>query len=610
MAEVAGLVVGVVGLLPVIVEIIKSIRTVRSGFRTAKKCVKELDAVELDLDVQHVRFHQSCAFLIQRCGEDSRTADDMIGNPNHDRWNDHYWEDRLIAALGQRYGLYLRFIEAIRDKEKELVADLSCFDEARWQKVKGESVRSSFKRLKASVGVAFDKSALETKIDWLRKRNEDLESLQRCFDDKQQKKACMLRCSSRKPLPQHFSDVQEISEEAYGALTASFSCGEESHDEHSASLCLDAELVEEIRLSMAITYKSGHTLEPPVRFLLQSQTIQKLAILQPDCCPTTSYGGEVQLPTQDHVALPCSSTTVVAKKRKGVAFLEEKDSPKKQAIVASARHSNETTGPTINLHAIQSVCRFLREKCRCTSDTAELCKRIASFQKPNLPRYIFYVSVTQEVSYQVRDILAQQTVSLYDFLQTEREEAVTNVHQFKLALKLTLAVLQYHSTSWLDPEWRLSQLMLMSNSSELPEEFSLYLNSRLQNSKKSTLTNSEIQMTETTKNSMSQQRHRGIDNMTLFCLGLAFLEIGNWKPLSALRRDYDADDIDTARRIGSGKSVLGKAYQKMTERLLRCDFGFGADLSTQGLQSAVYNEVVCPLEDVIAKLNDLEISDE
>jgi hypothetical protein len=116
-------------------------------------------------------------------------------------------------------------------------------------------MKTSFKRLKASVGVAFDKPALEKKVEWLRKRNEDLESLQRRLGDNQQKSSCVTRCATRKQLPQYFSDVQQISEEAYGALTASFSCGEESHDEHSASLCLDAELVEEVRLSMAITYK-------------------------------------------------------------------------------------------------------------------------------------------------------------------------------------------------------------------------------------------------------------------------------------------------------------------------------------------------------------------
>jgi len=142
MAEVAGLAIGVVGILPVIVEIVKSIRIIRSGLRTAKKCVKELDAIELDLDIQHVRFHQSCAFMLQQCGEDNRAACEMIGNPDHERWNDQTLEDRLNTALGQSYSLYMRFVEAVRKKLEKLVSDLSCFEQARWQKVKVSCVQS------------------------------------------------------------------------------------------------------------------------------------------------------------------------------------------------------------------------------------------------------------------------------------------------------------------------------------------------------------------------------------------------------------------------------------------------------------------------------------
>jgi hypothetical protein len=136
MAEVAGLAIGVVGLFPVVVEIVKSMRTIRSGIKTAKKCIKELDGIEIDLDVQHMRFHDACAFLLTQCGADKRTADDMVGNPNHDRWRDTTWDHQLQRVLGQTYDLYQRFIQAIRDKEKELESDLRCFDEARGQRMK------------------------------------------------------------------------------------------------------------------------------------------------------------------------------------------------------------------------------------------------------------------------------------------------------------------------------------------------------------------------------------------------------------------------------------------------------------------------------------------
>ena len=54
-------------------------------------------------------------------------------------------------------------------------------------------------------------------------------------------------------MPHYFTEVRQISDEAHGALTASFSCGDISHGEHWAAVCLDTEVIEEIRLNMAIT---------------------------------------------------------------------------------------------------------------------------------------------------------------------------------------------------------------------------------------------------------------------------------------------------------------------------------------------------------------------
>jgi hypothetical protein len=195
---------------------------------------------------------------------------------------------------------------------------------------------------------------------------------------------------------------------------------------------------------------------------------------------------------------------------------------------------------------------------------------------------------------------------MQDFMQKELEEVVTLVHQLKLARKLALAVLQYHSTPWLHPEWRLSHLTLLTTPEQLPEEFCLYLNSTLPSMRAITGTpiTQEVHMTETTRSPLSDFERRGIDNTTLFCLGVALLEIGHWKSLRELYDPaFDKDEIDTARRLGRRSSALGRFYDDIIRRCLRCDFGMGSDLGRTELQSAVYSDVVCPLEEIIGLLD-------
>jgi hypothetical protein len=145
-----------------------------------------------------------------------------------------------------------------------------------------------------------------------------------------------------------------------------------------------------------------------------------------------------------------------------------------------------------------------------------------------------------------------------------------------------------------------------------PEDFILYINSRLPHltgHESPSPSHLEVQMAEPSTASRTDEMYRGINNKTLFCLGVALLEIAHWKPLTSLWHDYDADEIQTARRLAGRTTSLGKFYQEIIQKCLRCDFGFGTDLSRTELQSAVYSDVVCPLEELIEKLSGLGIYD-
>jgi hypothetical protein len=359
--------------------------------------------------------------------------------------------------------------------------------------------------------------------------------------------------------------------------------------------------------------------EPPVRIVLQPRPITAVNPLL-SALPSDGHTPKDTKGTKEYVAeIPCKT-----KGKRKVMFEDEvasagKDPKILNSSVTYSSGRSEGNSPTtttktttIDLYNIESACDFLRQKCGCTDQVTDY-QFIAFLQKPTFSKYIFYVSSGRQVSYEEVTVLKNRNISLYDFLKSEKEWTVTIVHQLKLALKLTLAVLQYHSTPWLDPEWRLSQLMLSMSPSKAPEDFSLYLNSKLTRTQplkleSSSTSNSEIpevQMTGSSntclaKSPLTEAQKHGIHNTTLFCLGLALLEIGRWKSLSSLREDYDRDDYETVWRLGYGSSVLGQGYDDIVLQCLRCDFGAKTtDLKRQELQNAVYNDIVCPLEDLI-----------
>ena len=91
----------------------------------------------------------------------------------------------------------------------------------------------------------------------------------------------------------------------------------------------------------------------------------------------------------------------------------------------------------------------------------------------------------------------------------------------------------------------------------------------------------------------------GVRNMSLFSLGVALLEIGRWKPLQYSTAE---DPVITVRKMARGPLILGSKYREIVRKCLECDFGYGNDLNTSDLKSAVYGGVVCPLEEMVEKL--------
>lgn len=181
-------------------------------------------------------------------------------------------------------------------------------------------------------------------------------------------------------------------------------------------------------------------------------------------------------------------------------------------------------------------------------------------------------------------------------------QRLQTLHQLTLAHKLAIATLQYHSTAWLPGDWCLQNIAYFTDTSEshiddiLKGLQSLHLSTQFPNKPLSTFTQ--------TKQSPEDLKYiYGVRNLTLAKLGVALIEIGCQKTIGSFGFDPTSHDVISARRILSEQKssllMLGPRYLKIVQKCVDCDFSCGDNLNEDGLQSAVYTDVVCGSEDMI-----------
>lgn len=180
--------------------------------------------------------------------------------------------------------------------------------------------------------------------------------------------------------------------------------------------------------------------------------------------------------------------------------------------------------------------------------------------------------------------------------------SMTVEDQLLTALTLAYAVLQLHGSAWLPDRWRTANLACIKQATNGPQHVfdSLQVTADLPNQVVRPPMETDAGSVQHMTFSDDEVRCLfGVCNATLFSLGIAMLEIAFRSPLEAFRLDRDQNEIHTARRLAQRPSMLGQRYQRVAQRCLQCDFGWGDDLRDEGLQSAVYVSVVCELEDML-----------
>jgi hypothetical protein len=122
------LALGVAGVAPVLVEAIRTFMKISQCVRTARKCVKNLRDIELDLEIQQGRFLNESIFLLQSAGEDEIVCRRMVADAKHANWNDNSLEEDIRLRLGHSYELCKRIIARTRDIQQDVMEHLKGFE--------------------------------------------------------------------------------------------------------------------------------------------------------------------------------------------------------------------------------------------------------------------------------------------------------------------------------------------------------------------------------------------------------------------------------------------------------------------------------------------------
>lgn len=131
-------------------------------------------------------------------------------------------------------------------------------------------MRTAFRRLRVSLTIGFDISPFEHKLGQIREYNASISSIRSQLDSFQKLKSDRAQIdvtvSSKALLPPWIPVVNEMSRDAYAALTSAFSCQENDHIDHFAALRTDEKTQnrEDARFKLAIAYCRDTKYEPLV----------------------------------------------------------------------------------------------------------------------------------------------------------------------------------------------------------------------------------------------------------------------------------------------------------------------------------------------------------
>lgn len=254
------------------------------------------------------------------------------------------------------------------------------------------------------------------------------------------------------------------------------------------------------------------------------------------------------------------------------------------------------------------------------SQHRDFCKQIrrCCMQKPTLGKCLGYLDKTEDYAHRVvfspTSASPKRPTSLAHLISSWTNKSYGQgmliYEGLCLAKQLASAVLQFHATPLLKENWASDDIVFfdMESNSSQQEEVTLtapHLSFRIQ---------SEAQKARL--DSSSNPRNPLVRNQYTFTLGLILIELAYQAPLRSLNtvtNHGDTEGLSNSFQLAELVSrdmttQLGISYRRMVQQCINCDFGAGFDLTEPKLQGAFHRDIVCGLEKLQKRFEDLQIN--
>ncbi|KAK3290853.1 uncharacterized protein B0H64DRAFT_349583 [Chaetomium fimeti] len=567
----AELILGAVGVVPLIGIAFKSYRTLHSELKTFRHCSSNLKRFLKLLRIQRQLFENECQLLLRDCLGDELVVQDMVADPEHGSWSDPKRDESIKKLLKSNYEAFEELVGDILEAIQKLESGLACFQILKSMRQKGEKMRDTWERVRNGMALTFNRRDYESDLDKLRSANADLRSLREQV--MQLQTPCKVVSIKRRGTSQRWSDIRRAAKAFHEALIGAWSCGQASHLRHFVKLFLEAEKADENVYMDIVIMCHGYGQDPGDDSLIQLQV-------------RSGYVTWMQTPRP---FVPASSGNERPNKRiKSVRFTEESSTTytitSTPASTANCAVQPKVQDTSSDLRASGDFCSELITRCGQKHPPGTRCLGHLDVHSSDTLRHSFYPShtITRGIYPSAGDVLGMDS-----FLQSTTN--FSYVDRLKLARALVLAVLKFYDTPWLSDEWQLGDFSLFRAQDVSSALRTLHLGVEINRSAME-----DVQLGQRLPE--DELIYCGIENMALHSLGVALLQIERQETI-------DLKDVLAVRKAAKVPSRFGPRYQEITRKCLRCDFGFGVDLGKGELQRAVYERLVGELETMISALS-------
>ncbi|EAT77221.1 hypothetical protein HBI56_179850 [Parastagonospora nodorum] len=625
--EVASLVLGIV---PVVVEVLKSYRSARDRFNTFRHYSDVVDGVRLSYATAAASFKNDCQLLLQCVLQDAREISQMVEDPRHGAWHTPELEGRFRNYLGADYEIFELMITEIKRILRETGEGL------RDLPVEDTKKRTSQHDTKQRLYLAFNISRKENRYRrWLQQlhdRNTQFGDLNKQRRKLQKRHTAQSGCIVRKAVPRKYGCVQTASQRLHESLNDSWSCKNGMHCGHEAKLCLEAKAdYGSVRLDMVIAGRIKPTaqshahsdMETPLWLFVEALTttgavakpIETITGVTSALLPTTNTA----LSTIDSSNSESFGGNIKRKYQQSVRFdtsVNQGRAPAKTTGNKTLRSSGPPGDPKlqsllmVDLMKTDSICCHLKKYSTPAPTCVDSCLGYLEHQKAiDTCRFVFYDAIRDVKHPKVMLGAVGDTVQIVTMMSNLR-----TLHQLTLAHQLATATLQYRSTFWLAADWSLQDIAYFAGSAQaMPGSCGQDTSDRLLEQLRSLHLSTQFPNKDLSKKFHATGESEadlaiscGIRNLPLANLGIALLEIGCQAEIKTLAALSAPHNIIRARKVlqtpPPAIAHLGKRYQRIIQQCIDCDFSCGNDLDSEELQSAVYTDVVCELESLVMGL--------